>query len=460
MNQFRKYILVAAALLVTTAASSQTLNSLYFLEGNNQRHRLNPAFTSERGFVTFPLLGNLNPTLNSNIGLGTVLYPQGDEMVTFMHPSISNAEAMAKFKSMNVLEFDLNLDILTVGFNAWGGSNTIGLSLRSQSGFYLPKGIFQFLKEGQTASEQEYNIDDLGAQSQNYVELALGHSHKITDKLSVGAKVKVLVGALYAKASAENMRIYMSDNEWRITERSRLITSKGINYEFDEDGYLSDFDFSNFGVAGYGLGFDLGTVYRINEAATVSLAITDIGFMSWKNVTRADAASEFLFDGFEGIVTDEDDPAYEGNSIDDQMEQLGDDLEDFFRFRENKSKTKSTKALAATLNIGAEYVFPYYDKLTFAFLSSTRINGKYSSSEGRFYANVAPVNWFEASINYACSSYGSSFGWLLNFHPRGFNFFIGSDTQFFKVSPQFIPVGRANANISFGINFPFDELID
>ena len=126
MNQFRKYILVAAALLVTTAASSQTLNSLYFLEGNNQRHRLNPAFTSERGFVTFPLLGNLNPTLNSNIGLGTVLYPQGDEMVTFMHPSISNAEAMAKFKSMNVLEFDLNLDILTVGFNAWGGSNTIG----------------------------------------------------------------------------------------------------------------------------------------------------------------------------------------------------------------------------------------------------------------------------------------------------------------------------------------------
>ena len=460
MNQFRKYILVAAALLVTTAASSQTLNSLYFLEGNNQRHRLNPAFTSERGFVTFPLLGNLNPTLNSNIGLGTVLYPQGDEMVTFMHPSISNAEAMAKFKSMNVLEFDLNLDILTVGFNAWGGSNTIGLSLRSQSGFYLPKGIFQFLKEGQTASEQEYNIDDLGAQSQNYVELALGHSHKITDKLSVGAKVKVLVGALYAKASAENMRIYMSDNEWRITERSRLITSKGINYEFDEDGYLSDFDFSNFGVAGYGLGFDLGTVYRINEAATVSLAITDIGFMSWKNVTRADAASEFLFDGFEGIVTDEDDPAYEGNSIDDQMEQLGDDLEDFFRFRENKSKTKSTKALAATLNIGAEYVFPYYDKLTFAFLSSTRINGKYSSSEGRFYANVAPVNWFEASINYACSSYGSSFGWLLNFHPRGFNFFIGSDTQFFKVSPQFIPVGRANANISFGINFPFGELID
>lgn len=326
MNQFRKYILVAAALLVTTAASSQTLNSLYFLEGNNQRHRLNPAFTSECGFVTFPLLGNLNPTLNSNIGLGTVLYPQGDEMVTFMHPSISNAEAMAKFKSMNVLEFDLNLDILTIGFNAWGGSNTIGLSLRSQSGFYLPKGIFQFLKEGQTASEQEYNIDDLGAQSQNYVELALGHSHKITDKLSVGAKVKVLVGALYAKASAENMRIYMSDNEWRITERSRLITSKGINYEFDEDGYLSDFDFSNFGVAGYGLGFDLGTVYRINEAATVSLAITDIGFISWKDCSVArNNNEEFVYNGFDNIGA-EDNPDG-SNDFEDAADELGDSAE-------------------------------------------------------------------------------------------------------------------------------------
>lgn len=450
MNQFRKYILVAAALLVTTAASSQTLNSLYFLEGNNQRHRLNPAFTSERGFVTFPLLGNLNPTLNSNIGLGTVLYPQGDEMVTFMHPSISNAEAMAKFKSMNVLEFDLNLDILTVGFNAWGGSNTIGLSLRSQSGFYLPKGIFQFLKEGQTASEQEYNIDDLGAQSQNYVELALGHSHKITDKLSVGAKVKVLVGALYAKASAENMRIYMSDNEWRITERSRLITSKGINYEFDEDGYLSDFDFSNFGVAGYGLGFDLGTVYRINEAATMSLAITDIGFISWKDCSVArNNNEEFVYNGFDNIGA-EDNPDG-SNDFEDAADELGDSAEGLINFKDD-GKQGHTSSLYTTIRAAGEYGL-LRNKISFGALLTMRVGTPRVYTEGMITANFRPTGWFNAAINGSFSNVRSSMGAVLNFHPRAVNFFIGTDYIIAKFSKQIIPVNAAKFNFAMGLSF-------
>ena len=450
MNQFRKYILVAAALLVATAASSQTLNSLYFLEGNNQRHRLNPAFTSERGFVTFPLLGNLNPTLNSNIGLGTVLYPQGDEMVTFMHPSISNAEAMSKFKSMNVLEFDLNLDILTVGFNAWGGSNTIGLSLRSQSGFYLPKGIFQFLKEGQTASEQEYNIDDLGAQSQNYVELALGHSHKITDKLSVGAKVKVLVGALYAKASAENMRIYMSDNEWRITERSRLITSKGINYEFDEDGYLSDFDFSNFGVAGYGLGFDLGAVYRINEAATVSLAITDIGFISWKDCSVArNNNEEFVYNGFDNIGA-EDNPDG-SNDFEDAADELGDSAEGLINFKDD-GKQGHTSSLYTTIRAAGEYGL-LKNKISFGALFTMRVGTPRVYTEGMITANFRPTGWFNAAINGSFSNVRSSMGAVLNFHPRAVNFFIGTDYIIAKFSKQIIPVNAAKFNFAMGLSF-------
>lgn len=450
MNQFRKYILVAAALLVATAASSQTLNSLYFLEGNNQRHRLNPAFTSERGFVTFPLLGNLNPTLNSNIGLGTVLYPQGDEMVTFMHPSISNAEAMAKFKSMNVLEFDLNLDILTVGFNAWGGSNTIGLSLRSQSGFYLPKGIFQFLKEGQTASEQEYNIDDLGAQSQNYVELALGHSHKITDKLSVGAKVKVLVGALYAKASAENMRIYMSDNEWRITECSRLITSKGINYEFDEDGYLSDFDFSNFGVAGYGLGFDLGAVYRINEAATVSLAITDIGFISWKDCSVArNNNEEFVYNGFDNIGA-EDNPDG-SNDFEDAADELGDSAEGLINFKDD-GKQGHTSSLYTTIRAAGEYGL-LRNKISFGALFTMRVGTPRVYTEGMITANFRPTGWFNAAINGSFSNVRSSMGAVLNFHPRAVNFFIGTDYIIAKFSKQVIPVNAAKFNFAMGLSF-------
>lgn len=72
-------------------------------------------------------------------------------------------------------------------------------------------------------------------------------------------------------------------------------------------------------------------------------------------------------------------------SIEDQIDNLTDDLEDLFQMKV-QGKDKHTKALGATLNIGALYTFPFYDKLKFGFLESTRINGRYSWSEGRFSA--------------------------------------------------------------------------
>lgn len=46
-----------------------------------------------------------------------------------------------------------------------------------------------------TGSETHYDIGDLGIQSNNYIELAFGHSRKINDKLNVGGKLKFLLGA-------------------------------------------------------------------------------------------------------------------------------------------------------------------------------------------------------------------------------------------------------------------------
>jgi hypothetical protein len=42
---------------------------------------------------------------------------------------------------------------------------------------------------------------------------------------------------------------------------------------------------------------------------------------------------------------------------------------------------------------------------------------------------------------------------MLNFHPKGFNFFIGNDNFYLgKYSPQLIPVGKIKMNINFGFN--------
>ena len=138
------------------------------------------------------------------------------------------------------------------------------------------------------------------------------------------------------------------------------------------------------------------------------------------------------------------------------FDDLSDQVQELFNFREDASgKTKNTTSLAAKLAIGAEYKVPVYEKLSFGFLFTHSFQKHHSWSEGRFSANLTPVSWFDAAVSAAFSTYGTSMGWLVNFHPKGFNLFLGSDFMIFKVTPQFIPLHNNNAHISLAISFPF-----
>ena len=56
----------------------------------------------------------------------------------------------------------------------------------------------------------EYNLEDMGMYSNSYAEIALGHSRKIMDKLTVGAKVKFLLGIYNADFHINDMKLVMS----------------------------------------------------------------------------------------------------------------------------------------------------------------------------------------------------------------------------------------------------------
>lgn len=102
---------------------------------------------------------------------------------------------------------------------------------------------------------------------------------------------------------------------------------------------------------------------------------------------------------------------------------------------------------------------PFYQKLTGGFLFTHRFAGCFSWTEGRFSANYKPTRRFDMAVNYGASTFGASFGWMLNFHPRGYTFFIGSDHQFFKVTPQplSLPVGKASMQINLGMSITFGK---
>ena len=461
----------AAAPAISMAQNS--LRSAYFLEGYTYRHHMNPAFAGERNYVSMPLigLGNFNVGLQSTFGVSDFIHklPNG-ELTTFLNDAVDANEFLDGLKDRNRMNLDFDITLLSFGFHKWGGFNTFDLSFKSGTRMNLPKDLFAFAKVGQNGATT-YNLEDLGVYSNNYAELAFGHSRKIMDNLTVGAKVKFLLGIYNADFHVNNMQLTLSDNEWAVSGEGEFSTAGLVDIptklkeRTNDQGQTiqeEELDFDNIEtgdvIGGFGMAFDLGATYKVREDLELSLAVLDLGWISYKNATQATMAAEpWSFSGFTNVPFDSDKATPEQPSIEDQIDNLEDDLEDLFQMKV-KGVEKHTKALGATLNIGALYTLPYYDKLKFGFLESTRINGSYSWSEGRFSANVAPVKCFDASISYAVSSFGHSFGWVANYHGRGFSIFLGSNHQFFKITPQFLPVNNANMNVSIGINFPFGDI--
>lgn len=457
MKNLNKYLAVAVMVGAATGVSAQALNSGYFLDGYLFKHQLNPALESDKAYFSIPVLGNINIGTRGNIGLGNFLYPTANGgLTTFMNSSISAEEFLNGLSTNNKLAMNLDMSILSAGFRAWGGFNTIDIGLRSHTALNIPKDMLEFMKVGQSGPTTVYDMGDMGMSSANYVEVALGHSRQITDKLRVGAKVKFLLGGMYADMSLKNTHVTLSENEWVVSANGEMnIAAKGMTVP-EKDGGLVDFDnieYDSPGLSGFGLGIDLGATYEVIENLTVSAAVKDLGFMGWSNNTYASTNNEaWRFGGFEDLSFSDD---KEEDKLENQLDALGDDFEDYANLHRRSTGEKLSKALAATLVVGAEYALPMYDKLSFGLLSTTRFNGPYTWSEGRLSANVSPLSWLEGGVNVAVSTFGTSAGWILNLHPKGFSIFLGMDCLVGKVNPQFIPVNNANASFSCGFNVTF-----
>ena len=466
-------ILAAAAL----SASAQELRTSYFMETSTYRHEMNPALL-DQPYVAMPLvLGNLNFGTTGNVGAANFVYKmqpswqgygQGRDLTTFMHPDVDRNEFLNGLRDRNNLGMYLKYQLVGVGFKAFGGMNSVDLSLRSNTNVSLPKDLFAFMKE--TGTQDEYDISNIGLNSQTYLELGLGHSRQINDRLRVGAKLKILLGLAYARFNASNLHVQMNDNQWAVSGQASLTASalgaefkykEGKNYVDPETGETTSRERINGlsddlkgKIGGAGMAVDFGATYKVIPDLTLSAAITDLGFISWRNALRASTPnSTWTFDGFKNDVYVDGNTDTGHNKIGDQLDDIGDDLGNLFSLYDDGQKSRA-QMLAATLNVGAEYTLPAYRKLRFGFLYTSRIAGRYSWHQGMLSANVRPIKAIEVSANVAASSSGITCGAVVDFRAPHFNFFIGTDRFVGKLSKQYIPLHSFNSNVSLGMSFP------
>ena len=455
----RKIIIAATMLLFAVTLQAQVLRTGYFTEGSVLRYRLNPALMGTRGHFSIPVLGNINLDAMGNVGMGNFLYESSlnsDELVTFMHPSVDADDFLSGLESDNRIAMNIDVTLLSASFHAWGGFNSIDITARSMVGVSLPYDMLRFMK---VSGNGEYNFSDVNMHTRNFIDLSLGHSRKITESLTLGARLKFLFGLGYADASFDDMRIKADASRWEVMARGNVDIALGGEFgESDETSVygkkmIDGYDDAAVGLHGFGAGIDLGAVYEFKEGVMsgliLSASVNDLGFISWKKSAHAaiDPETPYVFDGFDNMAIHGD-----GNTLDDQWEGLRDDLEDFFTL-EDKGTRNVTEGIGAKVNLGAEYEMPFYRRLSVGMLYTGCFDGDYGYHQGMFVVNLSPLNVLDFAVSGRVGTYGAGFGALANLHCPGFTFFVGTDCFLNKVGKQYIPLENMNANVSFGINF-------
>ena len=491
-------------LVCTLSANAQFLRTSYFMEGTHYRQQLNPALTPTKGYFNLPVIGAVNATVGStSLGYQDIIdiIDDGDDFYT-------KPDFMNRLKDNNKLNVNFSTEILSAGWYKGKNFWSFNIGLRTDIGANLTKNMFTFLNEMETVEENWRNSNyDISGQQLNinaYTEIGLGLSRQINSRLTVGARVKALLGIgnmelkLNRVAMSANLPSDQQINQWssesywnsmtpsqaaqaaqelkdkfnnyhaNLTVGAELKSSfKGLELQ-EEEGkdYVTDFDFDSgkLGIAGYGFGIDLGASYKILDNLTVSASVLDLGFISWsKSSTKIASANPDPIDIKGSTYANMVDPN-NPNTVMNAVNQLQNDAQgymdrvtngdvldyDMLQLEVSDAKESRKSRLASTLVLGAEYGF-FNNKLAVGVLSTTRFVQPDALTELTFSANYRPKSWFNVALSYsAIQSAGKSFGLGLKLGPL----FVGTDYMFLGKNSNTvngfvgisIPLGGRKAN--------------
>lgn len=466
MKMKRSYILSIVILLCSVSASyaQQNMRTGYFLDGYTYRYKMNPAIQGERGFLAIPALGKVGVGVESNLGLSTFLYPSADgTLKTFLHPDVTDKEFLDKMKYGNLIMTNVDLPVLALGFRTGKAYHTLDVSVRADADANLTKDLFSFIKSGSSEGVTSWNLSDFGVRGKAYAELAYGLSLRIGEKVTVGARAKMLMGLAKADIAMENMNLTLSGEEWAVNAKGAASVAGPIYLETDENGLI---DFSSIGLQteeeiieyledpAKGFALDLGISADLLDWLTLSASVTDLGKVGWKNVINASTPqTSWKFDGFENLRLEDE------NSLSQELEAVVEGLSDAVNIRKDGYVDRVSEKLSATAYLGLEARLPFYKRLTVGALGTHHMDGAYSWSEARMSVNWALLRIFSVSGSYAFSTIGDSLGAAANIHLPGLTLYAGVDSflPLMNMTPSYIPIDACNTNVTVGLNIAFGK---
>ncbi|MBR6458006.1 MAG: hypothetical protein IKS71_05360 [Bacteroidales bacterium] len=451
-------VLVAAlSLLSLTKASAQSFRSGYFLDNYVYGYRINPAQIGPRSFFALGL-GSIDLQNNLNIGMGSLLFPTENGMVTGFNKAVSADDFLGGIPNGVRLSLDENINILSFGIAKENRMSTFEINFRTMVGLALPHDLFAFLKLG---GDQPYDISGLGANVGVIADVAYGFAHKVGDNLTIGGRLHFLAGVADAKLYTANSNITMGSTAELNTE-IHLETSGIASIGIDSEGNIDPNSLALTGpyVGGYGGGLDLGIEFEPFDGFTLTASVTDFGILFRNNTTNLAASSKVTYKGAD-INYQED------GSVKADFDAVLEELRQAIVFQEVAGEAQRMDILPFNAQAGLRYKLPFFKPLSFGVLGTWHYDTIAPWYEARGGVTLTPFRLISISANAGYGSLGGPVcGGALDLHLgplnilAGFDTFLGdmgliTDVQIPPYNGIPIPLHGFNLNAHVGVGLTF-----
>lgn len=452
-------MMIALALQTTNAQPVARIG--YFMDNASHKHLLNPALVPVRGYFSYPGLGSVDFDIRSNLGYTNFIFPglnESDPLLTFMHEDVTPEQFLSLLSPDNYFKLNQRLSLLSFGFYSGTSFWTFEVASRINTKLNIPYDFFAFLKNGMTGEEgNTYEIRNLSLSADMLAEASLGSSFRITDKIRVGVKGKLLVGGAKAVGGIDEMIIQMYPESWTVSNKG-LINLYGAGFDFtsDEEGVVDGFDFATpNNMAGMGYALDLGASWTPVKNIMLSAGIIDFGKVSWNKTYNRVARSEgeFTFSGLDNISLEESEEGEE-----DPFAEMQEGMLEMAQFREVDESDNLVESLIPTINAGIEAGI-LNNKITVGVLYSNRLIPENNMSEITGMINLKPYSGFNIAASYSLlNGVENTFGLALGLNLGIANIFVACDHVPMIVTPQYIPLNKASTHLQIGLSVSLGKM--
>ncbi len=483
-----KNILLISGILILFFATNlfaQQDNTLYFMNKIPQANLANPANGCDCKVnvwgLLIPVFGQLPPPISFNIGNtgfslkklfthgklnrwdDTVLVDTRDSLI----PDFNYL--FGAMRKVNYITSDIQIHLLGAGYKMNDWYFNLGITEKINISMGYPKDLLGLIWKGNGAYiSAPADLSGLGLNITHYREYMAGASRKINDKLTVGAHLKGLFGKFNLNTRKSVMKLYtdpasfdlrlQTDMEYNMNLPDSILldfnNGNGVIDSLSADATTGKLDAKKYilNKKNFGMGIDLGGVYKLNKKIELSASIIDLGFITWKsNPYTFSQKGDFTYSGvnFPPFMNNN----YKSDSVTNAF------VDSVYKtFLINFNKKAYNTSLNTKFYIGGTYALN--EKVNFGLLTRTELYQHALHLSVSLSANTNFTKWFSGSLTYSMiNRYYMNIGVGLAVKAAFMQFYIVSD-NIYGIRPEkstgaYLPYSSRDINFRFGCNLIF-----